>query len=719
MLRKIILLVFILIALLVLALVAAALLIDPDDYRDELAARASQQLGREVRLEGPMALKFFPWLALDIRDVTVGNPPGFEQAPPLAGIERATAAVRVLPLLRGELQVGAVTIERAGLHLVTAAGGASNLEGLFAEPAAPTEGGQPIDLSGLQTGPVRFDNVVLSIIDLSARSRTDLRLDTLKLDPFRPEQDVDLAMSGRLVEGGETLVEFDFDGVVRVAADLARASLSDWTLDFVFPAADARGTASGSLSLDLAAAPMRLGFDEFRAELASGETMLTLDARSRLDVSLGEEVRAAVPAARLGLNGQGLDLEGEATLGERIRGRLAVSGERLDLTGMGGDGPAADEPGDSDSGGEADFSALTMLDLSFSLDLDELVLADGVTLTDVSARSALREGELALDPLQARLFGGRFDGSARVDFNQSPPEVILVPSLSGIRVAALASVLTGQSPVDGEGEFSMDVRFRGFSPEAMLRSLTGSGTYAIAEGVLQGVDLEALIDEELTTSNLGNISRAFGGETRFRNLGGGLEIHDGVVELPNLNLTAAGYGATGQGRIDLGAGRVDYALMLDLGEALTQQLPGALRRATGGLIPLGISGELTRPTVSVDLAALAEGAVREELGRRLLEALGDDEEDEPDPQPQPEGEAATGDAGADADEAPSERDQRRDATRNLLRGLLESREEEPESESEKESDQESESDPPGARAVALLSQPGAIAPSTPITCPLM
>lgn len=693
MLRKIILLVFILIALLVLAVVIAALLIDPDDYRDELAARASQQLGREVRLEGPMDLRFFPWLALDIRDVTVGNPPGFEQAPPLAGIERATAAVRVLPLLRGELEVGAVTIERAGLHLVTAAGGASNLEGLFAEPAAPTEGGRPIDLSGLQTGPVRFENVVLSIIDLSARSRTDLRLDSLQLDPFRPGQDVDLALSGRLVEAGETQIEFDFDGVVRVAADLARVSLSDWNLNYVFPAADARGGASGSLSLDLAARPMRLSFDELRTELVSGETTLTLDAGRSLDVSLGEEVRVALPAARFGLNGQALDLEGEATLGELVRGRLAVRGERLDLTGLGSGGATAGEPAEPDSGSEADFSALTMLDLSFSLDLDQLVLADGVTLSGVSARSVLRDGELTLDPLQARLFGGSFDGSARVDFNQAPPEVVVTPNLSGIRVAELASLLTGQSPVDGEGEFRMDVRFRGFSPEAMLRSLDGSGTYAIAEGVLHGVDLEALIDEELTTSNLGSISRAFGGETRFRTLGGGLQIHDGVVELPNLDLAAAGYGATGQGRIDLGAGRVDYALVLDLGEELTERLPGALRRATGGRIPLGISGDLTRPTVSVDLAALAEGAVRQELGRRLLESLGDDKDEEPDPQPQPEGETATGDAGAD--EASSERDQRRDAARNLLRGLLESREEEPESESEKESDQETESDPPG------------------------
>src|SRR5699024_10680979 len=175
MLRKILAAVLILIVVLVLAVVAAVLLIDPDDYRDELAARASAQLGREVKLEGPMELKFFPWLALDIRDVTIGNPPAFDQAPPLAGIERATAALRVLPLLRGDVEVGTVTIEGAGLHVVTARSGASNLEGLFApsEPAAEPSG-KPADLSNIRTGTVHFENVVFSMIDLAAGSRTEL-----------------------------------------------------------------------------------------------------------------------------------------------------------------------------------------------------------------------------------------------------------------------------------------------------------------------------------------------------------------------------------------------------------------------------------------------------------------------------------------------------------------------------------------------------------------
>jgi len=705
MLRKIVLLIFILIALLVVVVVAAALLIDPDDYRDELATRASEQLGREVRLDGPMELTFFPWLALDIRDVTVGNPPGFDQAPPLAGIERATASVRVLPLLRGEIEVGTVTIERAGLHVVTGRDGASNLEGLFAASETTAEPGEPADLSQISTGAVQFNNVVLSLIDLAAGTRTELHLDRLELDPFSVGRDVPLSLSARLVDGGDTVVTLELDGSVRIAADLGEVTLSDWSLSYTLPAAGAEGEAGGSLVLNPTAEPLRIVLSDFTHRIELEGLRADLSAEQAVTATLGDAVRANLPSARLSLNGQDLHLEGEATVAELIGGRLSVTGDRLDLTTLVPEGGGDEADADDGQGGESarDFSALDMFDLEFSLDLGELVMAEGARLTDVTARSRLSGGELTLDPLSARLFGGQFRGSAQVDFNQQPPEVVLSPTLSGIRVAELAAMFTGRSPVDGEGELTMDVSFRGFSPTAMLGSLDGQGDFAIAEGVLQGVDLQALIDQELTSSNLGSIARTFGGETRFRTLSGDMKIEDGVIELPNLNLAAAGYAATGQGRIDLGANRVDYAVALDLGEELTQQLPSALRRATNGRIPLSITGELTRPTVSVDLAALAEGAVREEVGRRLLEALGDDE-----PAPEEEGRQqniegepdAEEDAGEQANGEAEKEGQRRDAARSLLRGLLEPEEKEAQSEEEPDSaepPEETESEPPSAQ----------------------
>ncbi|MEE4297347.1 MAG: AsmA family protein [Wenzhouxiangella sp.] len=671
MLRKTILTVIIATVLLFAAIVGAALFINPDDYRDELSSRASEMLGREVRLNGPIELKLFPSIALDIADVSVGNPIGFPEAPQLASIERASASVRLLPLLTGNLEIGSVRLEDAQISLVTSAADMSNLEGLFEAGSEPAPAGQPADLSGLSTGEIEFRSVVLSLIDLGTDTRTDVELESLSLAPFSTGREVALELAARVLEGDATLMSASFAGNITVSPDLTRIELSDWTLDF--SGAGLQGTSSGSLALEPSASPMRMRLAPFELVLDAGGQDLSLSAESAIEATLGEVVRVNLPGARLDLNGETLRLEGEATIGESIAGRLDVSGERLDLTQLEPAGSSEPQP---DTTGDTDYASLQALDLQLTMDLDTLKLTEGAELTAVTARSQLVDGMMTLDPLSARLFGGGFEGRAQIDFNQNPPAVIITPNLEGIRVAELVSMLTGQSPVDGQGNVAMDVRFNGFTPQAMLSSLNGSGNFALDEGVLRGLNIQALIDQELTTSNLGNIARAFGGETRFRSLTGGMRIENGIVELPDMNLSAAGYGATGQGRINLGANQVDYALMLDLGDELTARLPDSLRRATGGRIPLSIAGDLTQPTISVDLASIAEGAVRQELGRRLLEALGDDE-----PQGAPEsGGERSGSEG-------SEGGSRRDAASSLLRSLLEPRE-------EQQPEDSPESDPP-------------------------
>ncbi|HSH27785.1 MAG TPA: AsmA family protein, partial [Wenzhouxiangella sp.] len=404
MLRKIAVAVLILIVVLVLAVVAAVLLIDADDYREELAERASTQLGREVKLEGPMELRFFPWLALDIRDVTVGNPPAFDQAPPLAGIERATASIRVVPLLRGEIEVGMVTIERAGLHVVTARGGTSNLEGLFAPSDKAAEPDEPIDLSNIRTGTLRFENVVLSLIDLAAGSRTELQLDSLELDSFAAGKDVPLSLEGRLIEGSDTALTLDFNGSIRVAADLSEVALSDWTLNYTLPAAGVGGKADGSLAVNPTAEPLAIELSELTNRTELGTLVAELTARQPITASIGKAVRASLPGIELALNGDVLNLDGEASIGETISGQLAVTGERLDLSRLApadADDASRDRQASQNDAAAQDLSALEMFDLSFSLDLGELVLIDGATLTQVTARSRLSGGKLTLDPLSA------------------------------------------------------------------------------------------------------------------------------------------------------------------------------------------------------------------------------------------------------------------------------------------------------------------------------
>jgi AsmA protein len=114
-----------LLALIVIAITLVVLFVDPNDYRDEIAARVEQQTGRKLTLSGDLKLSFFPWLALETGPASLSDAPGFGDEP-FVSINEARISVRLLPLLRGKLEVGQVTLNGARIRLITDAQGRDN-----------------------------------------------------------------------------------------------------------------------------------------------------------------------------------------------------------------------------------------------------------------------------------------------------------------------------------------------------------------------------------------------------------------------------------------------------------------------------------------------------------------------------------------------------------------------------------------------------------------
>lgn len=50
-------------------------LVDPNDFKEEIAAAAKENTGRELTIEGDMEMTLFPWLGVKIGKVTLGNAP--------------------------------------------------------------------------------------------------------------------------------------------------------------------------------------------------------------------------------------------------------------------------------------------------------------------------------------------------------------------------------------------------------------------------------------------------------------------------------------------------------------------------------------------------------------------------------------------------------------------------------------------------------------------
>src|SRR6187402_2290941 len=145
------------VALLVLAGVAIWLFVDPNDYKDRISAAVHESTGRELALPGELKLSLFPWIAIETGAATLGNPPGFGDEPFLT-LKRAKLSVKLLPLLRKELEVGRIEIDGLDLRLRQDAQGKGNWED-WGAPDSP----EAADASSAQ--PASFDLAGIAISD--------------------------------------------------------------------------------------------------------------------------------------------------------------------------------------------------------------------------------------------------------------------------------------------------------------------------------------------------------------------------------------------------------------------------------------------------------------------------------------------------------------------------------------------------------------------------
>jgi AsmA protein len=122
-----------LVLLVVIAAVVLPMVIDPNDYKDEIAAAVEEQTGRILSIEGDIGLSVFPWLGLDIGPTQLSNATGFAEAS-MARMQAVQVRVKLLPLLRKQLEVDKVLLAGLQLNLAKDKQGRSNWDDLGGAP---------------------------------------------------------------------------------------------------------------------------------------------------------------------------------------------------------------------------------------------------------------------------------------------------------------------------------------------------------------------------------------------------------------------------------------------------------------------------------------------------------------------------------------------------------------------------------------------------------
>ncbi|AGZ37547.1 AsmA family protein [Pseudomonas sp. SWI6] len=116
-------------------------LFDPNDYKDEIRQLARDKAHVELTLNGDIGWSLFPWLGLELHDASIATLTAPKQ--PFADLQMLGLSVRVLPLLRREVQMSDVRVEGLNLTLARDEHGHGNWEDI-GKPL-PAQTGAPAD----------------------------------------------------------------------------------------------------------------------------------------------------------------------------------------------------------------------------------------------------------------------------------------------------------------------------------------------------------------------------------------------------------------------------------------------------------------------------------------------------------------------------------------------------------------------------------------------
>jgi len=113
-------------------------LFDPNDYKDEIRQIARDKAHIELTLNGDIGWSLFPWLGLELHEASVATLTTPTQ--PFADLQMLGLSVRVLPLLRREVQMSDVRVEGLNLRLNRDKQGHGNWEDIGKNAPVATAG---------------------------------------------------------------------------------------------------------------------------------------------------------------------------------------------------------------------------------------------------------------------------------------------------------------------------------------------------------------------------------------------------------------------------------------------------------------------------------------------------------------------------------------------------------------------------------------------------
>lgn len=116
---------------------ALVYLVDWNDFKTTIQNQVKKQTGRDLTIAGDLSPSVFPWAGISIGEISLANAEGYGEQP-FASINGADVKVKLLPLIKREINVRTVELSGLQLDLQRSADGSTNWDDLIQSTTTTT-----------------------------------------------------------------------------------------------------------------------------------------------------------------------------------------------------------------------------------------------------------------------------------------------------------------------------------------------------------------------------------------------------------------------------------------------------------------------------------------------------------------------------------------------------------------------------------------------------
>jgi uncharacterized protein involved in outer membrane biogenesis len=457
--------------------------VDASFLRGTIAQTFSDNIGRQVRFEGPMQMEISAKPRLRIGGLHIANAPGFGEGD-FASLGEARLAVDLWPLLfRRKLHIDELAGSDVRAHLQVKADGANNWTFHSRQPAAtkaPEPGGSPSISADQAFALLDIQHVTLEDLKVKYTGADDrnhffslhaLAAQSLANQPFQ------LTLNGAVEKEFPYKLEFTGGKLADLATD------KPWPIAFTLTFLSSTLTVNGSVSASGTSGEVTFGLGT--ENLLEFERLLQTDlpdvGASGIAGTVNFAPRRVAVTQLTGAMGNttligALDFDNIGAK-PKLSGSLVLP--TLDLRPFLGEKSAKEnvEPPRSLadvyrslSTATFDLKQLNFADADVTLGVGRWLSLPG-DVKDVALQIKLKDGTL-LAPVKASIAGVALSGSADADANANPPKFNLALGTHDSDLGGLAELLIGVRGVKGHlGRFDLKLSAQGDRGNELLRSL--------------------------------------------------------------------------------------------------------------------------------------------------------------------------------------------------------------------------------------------------------